>query len=78
MLVLFLMAFGISWSYETTSIPTGFPCGHYHYTDKLGPKLALVPLLIIPAYFAVLLHLVERGNQAAAFFSGSTRRQSRL
>ena len=37
---------------ENTSILTGFPFGHYHYTDALGPKLLLVPLLIGPAYFA--------------------------
>jgi putative membrane protein len=37
---------------ENTSIVTGFPFGHYHYTDSLGPKLFLVPLLIGPAYFA--------------------------
>jgi uncharacterized membrane protein len=35
---------------ENTSILTGFPFGHYHYTDALGPKLFLVPLLIGPAY----------------------------
>ena len=38
--------------FENTSILTGFPFGHYHYTDALGPKLFLVPLLIGPAYFA--------------------------
>jgi putative membrane protein len=32
------------------SILTGFPFGHYYYTDGLGPKLFLVPLLIGPAY----------------------------
>jgi putative membrane protein len=37
---------------ENTSILTGFPFGHYHYTDLLGPKLLLVPLLIGPAYVA--------------------------
>jgi uncharacterized membrane protein len=35
---------------ENTSILTGFPFGHYHYTGVLGPKLFLVPLLIGPAY----------------------------
>jgi uncharacterized membrane protein len=38
--------------FENTSILTGFPFGHYHYTDVLGPKLFLVPVLIGPAYFA--------------------------
>jgi uncharacterized membrane protein len=36
---------------ENTSILTGFPFGHYHYTDGLGPKLFLVPLVIGVAYF---------------------------
>ena len=35
---------------ENTSILTGFPFGHYYYTDALGPKLFLVPLVIGPAY----------------------------
>jgi len=48
-----IVAFVISWSYETLSILTGFPFGHYVYTDKLGPKLWLVPLLIMPAYFSM-------------------------
>src|SRR5689334_17358476 len=38
--------------FENTSILTGFPFGHYHYTDGLGPKLFLVPLLIGPAYIS--------------------------
>lgn len=37
---------------ENTSILTGFPFGHYYYTDALGPKLFLVPLVIGPAYFS--------------------------
>jgi uncharacterized membrane protein len=59
---------------ENTSILTGFPFGHYHYTDGLGPKLFLVPLLIGPAYFAtgylawalstVLIGEVRRGSAA--------------
>ncbi|MEN9443671.1 MAG: hypothetical protein RIS47_561, partial [Bacteroidota bacterium] len=54
MLIYFALTFGISWSYETISILTGFPFGHYHYTDLLGPKLWLVPYVIMPAYFGVL------------------------
>ncbi len=37
---------------ENSSILTGFPFGHYYYTDQLGPKLFLVPLIIGPAYFS--------------------------
>ena len=51
--VFFFIAFIVSWCYESLSIKTGFPFGHYHYTDKLGPKLGAVPLLIMPAYYAV-------------------------
>ena len=51
--VFFIVAFVVSWSYETVSILSGFPFGHYVYTDKLGPKLWLVPLLIMPAYFSM-------------------------
>ena len=51
--VFFILTFVISWSYETSSILTGFPFGHYVYTDKLGPKLWLVPMLIMPAYFSM-------------------------
>ena len=36
--------------FENLSILTGFPFGHYYYTDSLGPKLFLVPILIGPAY----------------------------
>jgi len=51
--VFFILTFVISWSYEISSILTGFPFGHYVYADKLGPKLWLVPLLIMPAYFSM-------------------------
>src|SRR5882762_5588269 len=64
---------------ENTSILTGFPFGHYHYTDVLGPKLFLVPLLIGPAYFAngyfawvignVLIGEVRRGSSAFMTFA---------
>ena len=47
----FAIAAAVSWTYETASILTGFPFGHYHYTERLGPKLWLVPVAIIPAYF---------------------------
>ena len=64
MSVFFGIAFVVSWIYESLSIKTGFPFGHYHYSDKMGPKLGDVPLLIMPAYYAIcyvswhLAHLV--------------------
>src|SRR5438105_4655759 len=46
----FLISLVVSNLLENSSILTGFPFGHYYYTDLLGPKLFLVPLLIGPAY----------------------------
>jgi uncharacterized membrane protein len=43
----------VSWCYESLSIATGFPFGHYEYTSELGPKLGTVPVMIMPAYFGV-------------------------
>jgi putative membrane protein len=64
---------------ENTSILTGFPFGHYHYTDGLGPKLFLVPLLIGPAYFStgylawtlstILVGEVRRASSAFTTFA---------
>src|SRR5260370_28082552 len=58
---------------ENTSILTGFPFGHYHYTDALRPKLFLVPLLIGPAYFANGYLPLGLGNALI----GDVRRKSR-
>jgi putative membrane protein len=49
----FLITFIISNLAENLSILTGAPFGHYYYSDILGAKLFLVPLIIAPAYFAV-------------------------
>jgi uncharacterized membrane protein len=43
----------ISNFFENLSVVTGFPFGHYFYTDALGPKLLYVPLLIGPTYLGV-------------------------
>jgi Predicted membrane protein len=50
MLVFVAIALVVSNIFENMSILTGFPFGHYYYTDGLGPKLFLVPILIGPAY----------------------------
>lgn len=51
-LVFIITCLVVSNALENLSILTGFPFGHYHYTDGLGPKLFLVPLLIGPAYIS--------------------------
>jgi uncharacterized membrane protein len=52
MLTFIVICLVVSNTLENTSILTGFPFGHYYYTDGLGPKLFLVPLVIGLAYFA--------------------------
>ncbi len=63
---------------ENTSILTGFPFGHYHYTDVLGPKLFQVPLLVGFAYFpgylawvlaTVLIGDIDRKSSAFTTFA---------
>jgi putative membrane protein len=48
-----VVCLGVSNAFENLSIVTGFPFGWYHYSDAMGPKLFLVPLLIGPGYFGV-------------------------
>jgi uncharacterized membrane protein len=48
-----ILCLGVSNAFENLSILTGFPFGWYHYSEKMGPRLFLVPLLIGPAYFGV-------------------------
>jgi uncharacterized membrane protein len=52
-ITMFIIACVVSWSYESLSIATGFPFGHYVYTAELGPKLGTVPWMIMPSYFGV-------------------------
>ena len=52
MLIFFLIVFATGWCYESLSIATGFPFGHYHYTDLLSGWIGNVPFVIMPCYFA--------------------------
>jgi uncharacterized membrane protein len=49
--VFLALCLGVGNAMENIGVLTGLPFGRYHYTDVLGPKLFLVPLLIGPAYF---------------------------
>ena len=51
-LLFILICLVVSNALENLSILTGFPFGHYHYTNALGPKVFLVPALIGPAYIS--------------------------
>ncbi len=50
LLVFAVLTLVVSNIFENMSILTGFPFGHYYYTDTLELKLFLVPMLIGPAY----------------------------
>ena len=43
-----------AWAVEALATATGFPFGHYTYTDSLQPQLAAVPLLIPLAWLMML------------------------
>jgi uncharacterized membrane protein len=36
--------------FENLSTRTGFPFGHYHFTERMGPKILQVPILLGLAY----------------------------
>lgn len=54
MIFFFVLVTVVSWSYESMSIMTGFPFGNYYYADTFPfGKVGLVPIMIMPAYFAM-------------------------
>ncbi|MGA9671038.1 MAG: carotenoid biosynthesis protein [Terracidiphilus sp.] len=38
---------------ESLSLRTGFPFGHYFFTDLMGPKLIQLPILLVLAYLGI-------------------------
>jgi uncharacterized membrane protein len=48
------IVFVLSWALEAVGSATGIPFGRYHYTDRLQPQLAHVPLLIMAAWMMML------------------------
>jgi putative membrane protein len=38
---------------ESLSLRTGFPFGHYHFTEVMGPKFLGLPLLLVLAYLGI-------------------------
>jgi len=49
--VFFFITFFITFFLEDLSITTGFPFGHYHYSDLLGTTLGRIPIMVMPTYF---------------------------
>jgi putative membrane protein len=52
-LMFVLICFVVGNTSENLSIATGFPFGHYHFTDVMGPKLFRVPILLGLAYIGM-------------------------
>lgn len=48
--IFYVMTLVISNLYENIGVLTGFPFGSYDYTDALGPKIFLVPVLVGASY----------------------------
>ena len=44
---------GIGGICECLSLRTGFPFGHYFFTDLMGPKILDVPALLVLAYLGI-------------------------
>lgn len=64
LLIFFLLTWIISNFFEALSIKINFPFGHYFYVNLAGPRIFGVPMIIMPAYFAMaylswmLAHLI--------------------
>jgi putative membrane protein len=71
-LVFAAICLAVSNAFENLSIFSGFPFGHYHYSDTLGFKLFQVPALIGLAYLGMgylawtVARLIVDGRQAGA------------
>lgn len=52
MIIFFIVTWIVSNFFESLSIATGIPFGHYHYT-MAGPRIVNVPLAIMPTYFGM-------------------------
>lgn len=69
-LTFFLLFLVIGNIFENLSVMTGFPFGHYYFTDCLGPKLFHVPILLGLAYLGLgyiswFLAILILGNRNA-------------
>ncbi|MBI5034598.1 MAG: carotenoid biosynthesis protein [Chloroflexi bacterium] len=70
MLVFLALSFGVSFIFETVGVLTGLVYGQYYYTDRLGPKLGVVPFLIPLAWFMMMY----ASNTVVEIVAGETAR----
>jgi uncharacterized membrane protein len=47
------LCLGVATCFESISLRTGFPFGHYRFTDLMGPKIAGLPILLALAYLGM-------------------------
>ncbi len=69
-LTFFLLFLVVGNLVENLGVTTGFPFGHYYFTDRMGPKLFHVPILLGLAYLGMgyiswTLALLILGNRNA-------------
>jgi uncharacterized membrane protein len=70
----------ISWCFEQAGVATGLVYGAYHYSDKLGPKLGAVPVIIPLAWFMmiycawIVAHVLLDGTSSARSWGGMAAR----
>lgn len=47
------LCLGVATLFESTSLRTGFPFGHYRFTELMGPKIFDLPILLALAYMGM-------------------------
>ena len=52
-LIFFTICLVVGNIFENLGVRTGFPFGHYYFTDRMGPKLFAVPILLGLAYLGM-------------------------
>jgi len=62
-----LMVVACSFGVETLGALTGFPFGVYHYTDRFGPLLGVVPMTIPLAWHVVVTNALFVVRMAAPY-----------
>jgi putative membrane protein len=48
-----VLCLGVGGAMESLSLRSGFPFGHYFFTDVMGPKVFQLPVLLVLAYLGI-------------------------
>ena len=74
MLIFAVTCLSVAGASESLSLRTGFPFGHYYFTEVMGPKIFGLPVLLVLAYLGigycswVLAVLIAGGQKAIRGF----------